>query len=568
MLAGPVAGQTPSHSGTTIEVASTPETPGPPALWHSFPVVPESGKPPWLQPPVVMRPISGANVASGSGAPSTEEQAKADSHPSFGLITAATGIQPVNAQTAAVGPPRSAEPIPTEIRSTQPALLESLPLLMDRAAAPIEEATTPMAGEGLETSAPPEPVDDQQGVHGSRPAVIFQPAVPVQDAAGHTFLRPSVRLADPFATEVLPPGASGALGAPSIFGDRSLGGRGGGDRGAASLEAMDLQSILISDQAATADWLPPQPARNGRRFWPMQWPALSSLLNGKRLTPRAGYDVGVGRERLPFALFEIDVAQPLNNMRFRFDSAYDWESPDRAEYFWAKAGGRGPKAAEPSLDYQRMGFLWEIASPRFSTSTEIPLIFINPTLVGNTASLGDMAITTKTVLMDGDSLQLTQILRTQLSTGTASLGRGNGHVSMEPGMLARYKWDEDTYMHGELKFWFPLGGDPTFSGQAVRYGFGISKLWYDSDTFAAIPTLEFVGWSLVSGQRTVGQIGDTFVSVPVDGENILNIYPGIRLANDTGGDFGMFECGFSGGLSVTERHWYRGLLRLDLRWSY
>ena len=132
-------------------------------------------------------------------------------------------------------------------------------------------------------------------------------------------------------------------------------------------------------------------------------------------------------------------------------------------------------------------------------------------------------------------------------------------------MLARYKWSEDMYFHSELKFWFPLGGDPTFSGQVVRYGFGISNVWYDNDTFAAIPTLEFVGWSLVSGQKTVGP-GD--LAVPVDGENIFNIYPGMRLVNDTGGDFGMFEVGMSAGLSVTESHWYRSLMRLDLRWSY
>lgn len=333
-----------------------------------------------------------------------------------------------------------------------------------------------------------------------------------------------------------------------------------------SLGDAELNSILARGDGDIAEsvWLPTEAERRAEVGWPGAWQALSRYVRGRGSDPRRGYDIGVGRERLPYALFEIDSTQPLNNYRLRFDSAYDWESPDRAEYFWAKGGARGPAPAEPSVDYQDIRFLLEVASPRFSLGTEIPLRFINPRVAGNTTGLGDLSLTTKTLLVDGDSWQLTQILRTQLSTGTAKLGRGNGHISMEPGLLARYKWSEDTYLHSELKFWFPLGGDPTFSGQALRYGFGISNVMYDRDDFAVLRTLELVSWSFVSGQKTVA-FGPP---VPVDGENILNLYPGLRFVHDMGGDFGMFEVGLSGGLSVTERHFYRELLRLDLRWSF
>ena len=54
----------------------------------------------------------------------------------------------------------------------------------------------------------------------------------------------------------------------------------------------------------------------------------------------------------------------------------------------------------------------------------------------------------------------------------------------------------------------------------------------------------------------------------LDGENILNIHPGIRFVFDNDGDLGLFELGVAGGFSVTRTHWYRGLFRLDLRWSY
>ena len=48
-------------------------------------------------------------------------------------------------------------------------------------------------------------------------------------------------------------------------------------------------------------------------------------------------DAGVGRERLIYAPFEIDVSQPLaSNIRLRFDAAYNQIFPDRAEFFYGK----------------------------------------------------------------------------------------------------------------------------------------------------------------------------------------------------------------------------------------
>jgi len=71
---------------------------------------------------------------------------------------------------------------------------------------------------------------------------------------------------------------------------------------------------------------------------------------------------------------------------------------------------------------------------------------------------------------------------------------------------------------------------------------------------------------VLSGRKTVG--GLVPQTVRIDGENIVNLYPGLRLVRDSGSDLGLFELGFSGGVSITESLWYRGLLRLDLRWSF
>jgi hypothetical protein len=341
---------------------------------------------------------------------------------------------------------------------------------------------------------------------------------------------------------------------PNVWGD-----------GRIALEEAGASSMRVERDDSSQAWLPSGIGVRAAELWHHRPRVLSKWMHraSVALNRQAGYDVGVGRERLPFALFEIESSQPLNNFRMRFESAQDLEFPDRAEYYWSKIGGKGPgtaNRAEPSVDYQTIRMLLEVGTPRLSVGTEIPLVFIDPTVYGNTAGLGDLVLTTKTVLIDGGKFQLTQLLKTQMPTGTSKVGRGNGHTSMEPGLIARYKWSEDTLLHGVLDLWFPLGGDPEFSGEVLRYGFGYAEVLYDSDSFAVIPTLELVAWSVLSGQKTgAGRI---------DNENIINLYPGLRLVRDAGSDLGLFELGLNGGVSVTERHWYRGILRLDLRWSF
>ncbi|MCO8120411.1 hypothetical protein NHH03_01585 [Stieleria sp. TO1_6] len=341
--------------------------------------------------------------------------------------------------------------------------------------------------------------------------------------------------------------------------------QGGGD----GRVALGDRLVDAGRGAPDGAWVPSQWGERVRDFGDRRRKPLMRLLGGVQAyrQRQARRDAGIGVERLPFALFEVDTSQPSNNFRVRFDAAYDWEFPDRAEVLWSKIGGKGPAETIPiesSVDYQDIRVAIEVGGKRFSATTELPLRFIDPTVVGNTGGMGDMVLTTKTLMMDGDSFQLTQVLRNQLPTGSARNGRGNGHTSMEPGFVARYSWSEKTMIHNELKLWFPLGGDPDFSGPVLRYGFGLANVLYDSDSVAVIPTLEFVGWSVLSGQKTVGllQVQD------IDGENIFNIYPGVRMVRDTGGGAGVFEFGISGGTSVSTSHWYESLMRMELRWTF
>jgi len=277
-----------------------------------------------------------------------------------------------------------------------------------------------------------------------------------------------------------------------------------------------------------------------------------------------GEGPGLGRERLQFALFEIDAAKPFNNYRLRFNSFYRQQYPDRAEYLWAKTGVRGPPLPENLLDFQELRLLMESGSGKFSTGIEIPFRWTNPDVNNNHAGIGDLRLTLKTVLFEGQRLMLTHIFRTQFNTGSSKMGMGTGHIALEPGFLAHYQWGDRTWLHGELKYHIPLGGTPVFSGEVMEYGVGLSHLLWESDSVALIPTFEAVGWSVLNGTKT-----DPFgVPIPADVDTIVNLFPGLRIACDRAGDLGLVELGISGGWGISTERFYEGMWRFECRIVY
>jgi hypothetical protein len=273
---------------------------------------------------------------------------------------------------------------------------------------------------------------------------------------------------------------------------------------------------------------------------------------------------GVGRERLAYAPFEIDSSAPLGNIRFRMNAYNNTPFPDRAEYIWAKTGGRGPGSPEIGMDYQEVRTLLELGSKKFSLGTEYPLRWTNPVVNGNHAGFSDMNLTTKTVFVDGETWQVTNLFRTYFPTGAPKAGLGTGHVSMEPGFLARYKWSDVTFVHMQLKYFFPLGGDPAQSGQILMYGIGPSHVLIDGDNRAWLTTLEFTGSYVANGLRTNpnGTVSNA------EGEHIMNLYPGIRYVRDCGGDLGLFEFGVCTGFPITGPRFFSDLFRAEVRWSF
>lgn len=288
------------------------------------------------------------------------------------------------------------------------------------------------------------------------------------------------------------------------------------------------------------------------------WSPLASLFG---YTDWCQQNVGVGHERVIYAPMYIDISQPLNSTSLRYDYGFGVQTPNRSEYFFA-APPKGPGTFPQSINYQDFMLRLEAAGAKFSMTTELPLRMVDNG--GWTGGFGNMNLTTKMVLIDGKRLQLTQLFRSYMMTGAASRGMGNGHFSMEPGLLARYQWTPETYIHGEATFWFPIAGTPGSSGNVLRYALGVSHVAYETDKFAILPTLEFVNWTYLSGKKTL----PSGTAVQVNGETAFNIFPGVRFVLGPPGDLGLLELGISGGAGIGSNRFADGMFRVDLRWSY
>ena len=272
---------------------------------------------------------------------------------------------------------------------------------------------------------------------------------------------------------------------------------------------------------------------------------------------------GIGEERVMFAPFLIETPVPQNYTGFRFDFASGLETPDRSELFWAKKG-IGPPLNENNVNYQDVTLALASGGKYFSTTTKVPIRFINPDINDSTVGLGDLSIATRLLIIDGDHWKLTQYFNTILPTGSKARGLGTGHTSLEPGFLAQLKWTDKTYFFGDLRYQFPIGGDTIHSGQRLMYGLGMSTVQYQTDIFAVIPTFELIGWSALDGAKTL----PNGLVVDVDSETAAVLSTGIRFVLGPAGDLGLFEAGINSAVSLNDRALYQTLTTIDFRFVY
>lgn len=268
----------------------------------------------------------------------------------------------------------------------------------------------------------------------------------------------------------------------------------------------------------------------------------------------------------------IDSALPMNQIRFRFDSAYDNPIPDRAEFFYRAAVTPGGVLAdgqtwESNLDYRDISAYLEYRlCANASVFIDTAYRFLEPDRNEPSNGFGDLQIGLKRVLWSRPNDMLTAQLRTYLPTGDADERLGTDHVSFEPGLLYLGRINRRTRVEGELRLWIPIdtseaANGQDFSGEVLRYGVGVSHDLFDETTNSPrITTVtEIVGWSIFDGFGTISDTtgGQNFTLEDVAGDTIVNLKLGLRWNRRAHSTY----VGY--GRALTGDVWYRDIIRAE-----
>lgn len=301
----------------------------------------------------------------------------------------------------------------------------------------------------------------------------------------------------------------------------------------------------------------------------------------------------------------IDDAIPRTSLRIRYDSAYDNNRPDRAEYFYAKCGcfrrlGIDPGAAGPvpngpnggrlletGVDYQDVRLQMEYAlRSNASVFVELPFRFLDPEVNDNTAGFADLNFGFKYALVADCDRYLTFQLRAYVPTGDSTKGLGTDHYSIEPGLLFYRQLTDKLVLIGEFKDWIPLdandGATPTsnsanFSGNILQYGAGLGYEMYRNccSGTTVTPVVEVVGWTILDGLSTASSDG-TLATFRLQGaeDTIVNAKFGVRIGFDGNGiapgsqaNSSSLYVGYGRALTGTDR-WYEDIVRVEYRMNF
>lgn len=259
----------------------------------------------------------------------------------------------------------------------------------------------------------------------------------------------------------------------------------------------------------------------------------------------------------------IDSAIPGNQLRFRYDTAYDFRRPTRAEFFYALSGPLGPGLPFPesSLDYQELSTYMEVLlAPELSVFMEVPIRFLNPEINANHQGLGDLIVGGKYAFLYECDRVVSAQLKVYLPTGDEERGLGTDHWSLEPGLLAYQRLDSGLTFEGELRYWIPIDGTEDFAGSVLRYGAGVS---YDLLTVNAVtvaPVVEVVGWTPLDGREAILHPSGRRTIEDAEGHTVVNAKAGVRFRLNGVGDL---YAGY--GRALTGHTWYEDVYRVELR---
>jgi hypothetical protein len=295
-----------------------------------------------------------------------------------------------------------------------------------------------------------------------------------------------------------------------------------------------------------------------------------------------------GAKRRPSMVGYIEDATVGSGFRTRYDSGWGIDSPDRAEFFYAKCGCyrdlAGTPAFDPNAPGPGPGVVHDMNFNQLNLTTErqigrrasvffdLPFRWIKPTefvagtgSFSNQSGLADITIGTKVSISTSSSRDITAMVRGSIPTGDSSKGLGTDHGSIEPALLVRQGIGSRFQIEGQFGYWHPTGsskgplpGNGNFAGNILYYGIGPSFSVVNNRNVRLAPVVELVGWHVLSGWETstfvAGGTGDA------SGLNIVNLKVGGRLALSGGSSV---YVGY--GWALTSNQWYDHILRLEYR---
>lgn len=319
----------------------------------------------------------------------------------------------------------------------------------------------------------------------------------------------------------------------------------------------------------------------------------SGVGGGETATPSFGSQMaGAGLGQTSSLGAYIDNAAPVSMFRLRYDSMYDNNRPDRAEYFYAKSGyfrlavppqlnARGPAYVVPppgqpgltKIDAQEINSYFELAlAQRLSVFASVPVRFINPNLGASSASLSDIWFGAKYAFIYTPQRIVTFQLRAIAPSGQPVLGTGTGNWWLEPGLLYLEQLSCKWQLFGQLKYQMHLSRQSDFTGNVFTYGLGTSYIVANGSWGYVAPVGEFVGWTVLGGRESILEpilVDPNTASRSATGDTIVNAKFGVRVG------FGQSQPGqpyptrsdfyFGYARAVTGAVWYKDMFRLEYR---
>src|ERR1700730_13364313 len=276
----------------------------------------------------------------------------------------------------------------------------------------------------------------------------------------------------------------------------------------------------------------------------------------------------------------IDNAIVGSQIRLRFDAGFNNNRPDRAEFFYAQCGCDGPPARGPGpdlvsrLNFQQLYMRAEYAPVhRFSVFAEVPIRWVQPQqFVPNTGSfsnqagLSDVQAGFKFALLASHEHYLTFQFLAAFPSGDSSKGLGTNHYSVQPSLLFFQKVTDRMSFEAQLGGWHPLeGASPGFPGDVLTYGLGPSYELYRGERVRFAPVIELVGWRVLGGLETNGDLINSPAGpvVSSEGTNIVNLKAGARTSI---GNHNSFYFGY--GQALSHELWYKHLVRVEYRYTF